>query len=90
MRLVGPLPSWSSWAGKAPSGTFGITEEGNWVYDLDNNDPDTQGLIDTREANATDRFTIAQSGAGGATADVVITITGASDPELLRGSCSGR
>ena len=66
-------------------GSFSIDGEGNWTYDLDDNNSNTNAL---REAQTeTDIFTIEAS--NGTTAKVTITITGADDVSRLGGALSG-
>ena len=66
-------------------GMFTLGANGSWTYTLDNDLPATHALADG--AVVTDPFTIAAS--DGSSATVIITITGADDPDLLVASVSG-
>ena len=66
-------------------GKFTLGSDGSWTYTLDNDLPATHALADG--AVVTDPFTIAAS--DGSSATVIITITGADDPDLLVASVSG-
>ncbi len=57
-------------------GSFSITKEGEWIYSLDNADPDTDALA--AGARATDVFPV--EAADGTATEVTIAVTGANDP----------
>ena len=66
-------------------GTFALEAEGAWAYTLDNEDLDTDALAAGQ--TGTDRFTV--QSAGGAEAQVVITVTGANDAAVIGGTATG-
>ena len=66
-------------------GVFTLSADRTWTYTLDNSFPATNSLA--VGATVTDAFTIAASDNSSAT--VIITITGADDPDLLVASVSG-
>ena len=66
-------------------GVFTLSADRTWTYTLDNSFPATHAL--TGGATVPDAFTIAAS--DGSSATVIITITGADDPDLLVASVSG-
>ena len=66
-------------------GLFTLRADRTWTYSLDNSFPATNALAGG--AMVTDPFTIAAS--DGSSATVIITITGADDPDLLVASVSG-
>ena len=66
-------------------GMFTLGADRTWTYTLDNDLPATHALADG--AVVTDPFTIAAS--DGSSATVIITITGAVEPDLLVASVSG-
>ncbi len=62
-------------------GTFSIDAEGNWMYMLDNNNPETDALA--IGAEETDTFTAVSSDDGTVFQEVAITITGANDAPTI-------
>ena len=70
---------------KGTYGTFTLGANGAWAYTLDNTDPDTDALA----AGETGTETFEVASAGGAEAQVVITVTGADDAAVIGGTLSG-
>ncbi|HTE81281.1 MAG TPA: DUF4082 domain-containing protein, partial [Reyranella sp.] len=68
------------------AGTYGrltIGANGAWSYALDNNDPDTQGLLAGQQATETFTYAVADSQGQSDTAQLVLTITGDADPLIV-------
>ena len=63
-------------------GTFTLAANGEWTYELDNADADTEALV--AGEMVTERFTVAS--ADGTTGVVVVTVTGADDAAKIVGS----
>ncbi|WP_434646878.1 retention module-containing protein [Achromobacter piechaudii] len=66
-------------------GAFSIDANGNWTYNLTNNDPAVQGL----GAGKTLTETITVTTADGTTGQVVVTIVGTNDVPVLTGKADG-
>ena len=62
-------------------GTFTLAANGEWTYELNNADADTEALV--AGEMVTERFTVAS--ADGTTGVVVVTVTGADDAARIRG-----
>ncbi|WP_304505157.1 VCBS domain-containing protein [Achromobacter sp. ES-001] len=66
-------------------GTFSVDANGNWTYNLTNNDPAVQGLGAGK--TLTETFTVTT--ADGTTGQVVVTIVGTNDIPVLTGKADG-
>ena len=66
-------------------GTFTLQQDGSWIFQLDNDDPNTHALPEGM--SVTDSFAVAS--AGGVTGRVVITVTGTDDEAEIAGALAG-
>ena len=63
--------------GRGTYGTFELTAEGEWIYTLDNNDPDTNSLA--ADVSRTDAFNAVLALAATTSQAITITVIGAND-----------
>ncbi|CUR80229.1 retention module-containing protein [Achromobacter xylosoxidans] len=74
---------------KGEHGKFSIDANGNWKYELDNNDPKVQALKDGEKVTDTITVTVDDGHGGTATKTITVDITGTNDAAVITPSKDG-